>query len=159
MKKVFCKQEKPLKGKIVSFVFLFFTIMLFVTETELLLIKLLFLLVSLFLVGYSISYEFSSGFNNYKVVSVFRIVLLKSKLDVEYPDYISVFPISSSIDNEWGAIAAIGTKERQERFAIRFFKENKHFTVYRARDYEKAIKKANEIQKVLNVEIYDATKK
>ncbi|MBG6133061.1 hypothetical protein IWQ47_004605 [Aquimarina sp. EL_43] len=158
MDSVFCKQEKPLKVRILSVVFLMVSVsFLFYTE-ESILSRLLFLLSSLIIFGYSVSYKISGDFDNQKLFSVFGFPVFKIKLNLEYPDYISVFSTSFSLDNEWGAVSAIGTKERSPKIVVRFFTGNKNFTLYKTEKYDKASEKANELSELLGVEIYDRSK-
>ncbi|WP_024768612.1 hypothetical protein [Aquimarina macrocephali] len=158
MNSVLCKQEKPVKGRILSILILVISIaFLFYTE-EPLLTRLIFLLLSLGVFGYSISYKINKDFNNQKLFLVFGFPIFKTKLDLEYPDYISVFTTSFSLDNEWGAVSAIGTKERHSKIVVRFFAGNKNFTLYKTEKDEKAYKKANELSELLGVEIYDSSK-
>ncbi|WP_074409875.1 MULTISPECIES: hypothetical protein [Aquimarina] len=158
MNSVLCKQEKPIKGKILSILVLVISVaFLFYTE-EPILSRFIFLLLSLGVFGYSVSYKINRDFNNQKLFSFFGFPIFKTKLDLEYPDYISVFTTSFSLDNEWGAVSAIGTKERHSKIVVRFFTGNKNFTLYKTEKYEKASRKANELSKLLGVEIYDRSK-
>ncbi|WP_106793702.1 hypothetical protein [Aquimarina sp. Aq78] len=158
MNSVLCEQEKPVKGRILSILILVIAIaFLFYTE-EPLLSRLIFLLLSLGVFGYSVSYKINRDFNNQKLFSLFGFPIFETKLDLEYPDYISIFTTSFSLDNEWGAVSAIGTKERHSKIVIRFFSGNKNFTLYKTEKYGKAYKKANELSELLGVEIYDRSK-
>lgn len=158
MNSVLCKQEKALKGGILSIIVLLVSIaFLFYTE-ELLLYRVIFLVSSLIIFGYSVSYRINKDFNNQKLFSIFGFVVFITKLNLEYPDYISVFSASFSLDNEWGAVSAIGTKERHHKIVVRFFTGNKNFTLYKTDKYENALDKANALSELLNVEIYDSIK-
>ncbi|WP_271770051.1 hypothetical protein [Aquimarina algiphila] len=159
MKSVFCKQEKPIKGRILSVLVLLVSIaFLFYTE-ESILSRLVFFFFSLIVFGYSVSYKINKDFNNQKLFSVFGFPVLKTKLNLDFPDYISVFSASFSLDNEWGTVSAIGTKERHSKIVVRFFTKNKNFTLYKTERYEKALKVAHELSELLEVEIYDTIKK
>ncbi|MBQ4820048.1 hypothetical protein [Aquimarina sp. MMG016] len=158
MKGVICKQERALKGKILSTIVLVFSVLFLFAVSEPIFGRLAFFIVSLFVFGFSISFKINSDFDNEKLFSVFGIPLFKTKLSLEYPDYISVFSTSFSLDNEWGAVSAIGTKERHDKTVVRFFTENRNFTLYKTNTYQKALDKANELSGLLNVEIHDATK-
>lgn len=108
--------------------------------------------------GFSTSYKIDSDFENCKLFSVFGLVLFKTKLNLDFPDYVSVFSGSFVQNNDWSTVSAIGIKERHNKYVVRFFKENKKTTLFRSEMYDKALKKANELSKLLNIEVFDATK-
>ncbi len=99
---VVCKQEKALKGKILSNIMLGFSLVLFLVESIPLFQKTIFLTISILLVGYSISYKITKDFKNQKLVSFFGIHLFEMKMELDFPEYISVFSATYSLDNEWG---------------------------------------------------------
>lgn len=157
-KYVLCKQERALKGKIlVTVVFVFSILMLFFGNEELWSRVLLVVVSSLFL-GFSTSYRINDNFENYKLFSVFGLVFFKTKIELEYPDYISVFSGSFVQNNDWSTVSAIGTKERQDKYVVRFFKDNRKTTLFQSEKYDKALEKANKLSRLLNVEVFDATK-
>ncbi|MBQ0733728.1 hypothetical protein [Aquimarina celericrescens] len=158
MKTVICKQERALKGRILSYMVLVFSVLYLLVVSEPFLPRIILFSVSLFVFGFSTSFKISSAFDNEKLYCFFGITLFTTKLDIEFPDYISVFSTSLTSDNEWGAIAAIGTKERLDRFVVRFFTANKNFTLYRTSKQKIAQQKAESLSKLLNVELYDTTK-
>ncbi|MDH7446325.1 hypothetical protein QBK95_11850 [Aquimarina sp. 2201CG14-23] len=114
--------------------------------------------ISLLVFGFSISYKIDKSFNNYKLFSVFGLVLFRTRLEIDFPDYISVFSGSFSAKNEWSTVSALGIKERHEKIVIRFFTNNKNVTLYKTDNYDMALQKAKTLSKLLNVELYDATK-
>ncbi|MGY3792466.1 hypothetical protein [uncultured Aquimarina sp.] len=155
---VICKQERALKGKIlVTIVFVFSVLMLFFGREELW-SRILLVVVSSLFFGFSTSYKINSHFENYKLFSVFGLVLFKTKLNLEFPDYVSVFSGSFVQNNDWSTVSAIGTKERHDKYVVRFFKENKKTTLFQSEKYDKALEKAKELSKLLNIEVFDATK-
>jgi len=158
MKSVICKQDRALKGKILSAFVLCFAIFYGFQNSEPLVSRILFLIGSLVLFGFSTSYEITENFQNKKLYSIFGVVVFSLKLELDFPDYISVFSGSFSVDNEWGAVSAIGTKERHEKLAVRFFTGNKYVSLFKTENYKEALEKAEELSKLLKVEIYDSTK-
>ncbi len=158
MKSIICKQERALKGRILTTIVLVFAVLYLFQTSEPILARLIFLTITLLIFGFSVSYKINGDFNNQKLFSVFGAVLFKTKLELDFPDYISVFSASLKLDNEWGAVSAIGTKERHDKLVVRFFNENKNFTLYKTENYQKALDKANALSTLLNVEVYDATK-
>lgn len=158
MKYVICKQDRALKGRILSTIVLIFAALMLFFGNESLASRTFLFIGSLLVFGFSVSYRINEDFNNQKLFSVFGIVLFKTRLLLEFPEYISVFSASFSLDNDWGAIGALGTKERHEKMVVRFFKENKKITLYKTDSYQKALKKANALSTLLDVEVYDSTK-
>ncbi len=158
MKHLICRQEKALKGRILITILVIFSFAFLFTKSESLTIRILFFVTSLIVFGFSVSYKINEDFINEKLYSVFGLVLFKTKLDLEFPDYISVFSGSFSVNNEWATVSAIGTKERHENIVVRFFTENRKTTLYKTNDYKKAIDKANGLKELLEVDIYDMTK-
>lgn len=120
--------------------------------------RFIFVIGSLLVFGFSVSYKITKDFNNKKLFSFFNVVLFKSKLTLEYPTYISVFSGTFSVNNEWGTVSAMGTKERHQKVVVRFFTDNRKETLYITNDYNMAVKKANELSTLLDVEVYDRTK-
>jgi len=158
MENVICKQERAFKGKIVSVIVLAFSICYLFAFSESIFSRALLFAISLLIFGFSISYKINSDFNNEKFFSFFGVTIFKTKLKINYPEYISVFSSSFSSDNEWSSVAALGTKERQDKVVVRFFNGSERFTVYSAQDYQDAVVIANRLSKILRVDIYDASK-
>ncbi|WP_027394499.1 hypothetical protein [Aquimarina latercula] len=158
MKSVICKQERALKGKILTTIVLVISVFGLFLDSEPLSGRILFFICSFLIFGFSISYKINKDFDNQKLFSVFGCVLFKTKLELEFPSYISVFYGSVSSSNEWGAVSGIGTKERHDKLAVRFFTDNRKVTLYRTSNYEKALGIANSLSEMLDVEVYDATK-
>jgi len=69
------------------------------------------------------------------------------------PDYITVFSASFKKDSEWGPVAAMGNQTRSAKYVIRFFKGNKHFTVWMSNSQALAKTKAMELGQLLQTEV------
>ena len=157
MEYVICKQERALKGKIVSTIILIFATIILIFAPEPVFLKVVVFVGALLVFGFSSSFKISKDFNNEKFFSIFGIVVIRKKLEIEFPDYISVFSGSFSLNNDWSTVSALGTKERHEKLVVRFFKENRKETLYKTKSLEKALEKAKALSELLNVEIHDAT--
>ena len=155
---ILCKQKKASKGQILSVILLIAAIAMFFVDSETLLSKFLFLFIALVILGTSVYYKITSEFDNKKIYMVFGVPIFKMKLDVVYPDYISIAPGKFKSDNEYSSVAALGTEEKYDMFALRFFKDNKNDKIYMSSSYEDVLEKAKWLSNVLNTEIYDATK-
>ena len=155
---ILCKQRRASKGQILSVILLIAAIAMFFVDSETLLSKFLFLFIALVILGTSVYYKITSEFDNKRIYMVFGVPMFKMKLDVVYPDYISIAPGKFKSDNEYSSVAALGTEEKYDMFALRFFKDNKNDKVYMSSSYEDVLEKAQWLSNVLNTEIYDATK-
>jgi len=158
MKYVICKQEKALKGKILTSIVLVFSFFFLFNQTEPFLPRVILFVVALLIFGFSVAFKISKDFKNKKVYSFFSIPFFAVDLNLEFPDYVSVFSTSFKLSNEWSTVSALGTSEKHDRVVIRFFKDNRHYTVYKTKYYKLAVEKANELGEMLNVEVYDAIK-
>ena len=155
---ILCKQKRASKGQILSVILLIIAIAMFFVDSETLVSKFLFLFIALVILGTSVFYRITPEFDNKKIYMVFGIPIFKIKLDVVYPDYISIAPGKFKSDNEYSSVAALGTEEKYDMFALRFFKNNKNDKIYMSSSYEDVLEKAKWLSNVLNTEIYDATK-
>ncbi|MBP2833836.1 hypothetical protein J8281_16695 [Aquimarina sp. U1-2] len=158
MEYVILKQEKALKGRILSILILAFSVFYAFQTSVPIYSRIFMLLIALGMFGFSISYKINLDFNNQKLFSIFGVVLIKTKLKLEFPDYISVFSTSFKLDNEWGAVSAIGTQEKHDKTVVRFFTGNRYATLYRSASYQKALDKAKALHTMLSIEIYEADK-
>ncbi len=158
MKSVFLKQLKPQQATISGSVLLLLIPVLWYFKENSVDKILILLLIGLVLIGYSVTYEIQKGFENYKRIRLFGVTLWKQKLKVLFPEYISVFSTSFKKDNEWGTVAALGTKSVNENVVIKFFKGQKNEIVYKSSEYANALEKANELSVMLNVRVHDAVK-
>ncbi|RZS99327.1 hypothetical protein [Aquimarina brevivitae] len=155
---IYCKQRKPLKGKIISYVFFLVTLVFAFQSQEELTLRIFMFLIGLLVLGLSTSYRISANFQNKKVYSVFNVPLVKLKLKIPFPDYISISSGSFSSDNTYSSVAALGTKEVHQNYALRFFTGNKNNRIFMSESYVDVTEKASRLSELLHVEIYDATK-
>ncbi len=158
MKSISLKQPKPLKVKILGALILALIPFALVNNENPFFQIVTMAILSIILLGYTVSYQIKKDFDNYKHITLFGLTVWKQKLDIDFPEYISVFSASYKQDNEWGTVSALGTRIENKLMVIRFFCQQKHFTVLKINNYNKAIDKANELGEMLNVKIYDATK-
>jgi len=153
---LYFEQLKPLKIKILGIVI--FPLIGYILFKEIgSIFQIIFLLViSVILLLYKIRYEVMVGGYVYKHFGFLNITVYKRKMDISYPEYISVFSASFKQDNEWGSVSALGTQERHEKIVIRFFNGTEKFTLYKTNNYTIALKKAKELGELLDVEIHNA---
>ncbi len=158
MKSMLFKQIKPIKVKILGvFILCIIPYVVFQYDSPISQIMTM-LLIGVVLLGYSVSYEIKKGFDNYKHFAIFGITIWRQKLNLDFPDYISIFGASFKQDNEWGTVSALGTQAKNDAIVIRLFHESKYFTLFKTNTYEIALTRAKELGELLNVEIHDATK-
>ena len=158
MNSVFLKQYKPAKVKILGIIILVFVAYLLIGNNVLLSQILILSFITILLIGYSVLYKIDKEFENYKLIRFLGITIWKQKITIEYPDYISVFSISFTQDNNWGTISSLGSQIKQNATVARFFSGSRYTTLYKSENYQSALDKANELSQLLNVEVYDATK-
>jgi len=158
MMRVLLKQSKPLQVSINGYVLLaFIPFLLFNNPNAFVRVGLL-LLGGLVLVGYSVQYEVNKNFINYKLWTFFGFTVFKSKLNLFLPEYISLFSTSFKKDNDWGAVAALGTKSKSSNIVLKFFKGAKNEIVFKCNDYYTALKKAEELSELLDISIHNTFK-
>jgi len=158
MEYVICKQDRALKGKILSTIVLVFSIVMLFFGPEPFFSRALLFSVAALVFGFSVSYKIKKDFDNQKIFSFFGIPIIKTAMQVDFPEYVSVFSGSFSANNDWSSVSALGTKERHEKTVVRFFTGNKKLTLYTTNKYSIALEKATALSKLLNVELYDAVK-
>lgn len=151
MVKIIFKQDKPIT---VIMLGVLLVILSFVSSTSIGGFIVLFS-IALLLLGYRISYIISKDYNNKKVISFFGLPIITSKLEVLFPDYISVFGANFSKRNDWGPVSAIGTNLNADKIVVRLFKENENFTLFKSGKYEEAINLARQLSDMLKVELVD----
>lgn len=140
--------------KVFSFITIFvFALTSFFISKFSVILGVLFFLIGLFLAGFSNAYRITKDFKNEKLFILYGRIFWRSKLDIEFPDYISVFHASFvSRDKE------DGSESRSKKWVVRFFKDNRFFTILEENDYHVALRNANELSELLGVEIYDSSK-
>lgn len=144
-------QEKPIKAKIlgiVLIVFSFFTLDILSQFISLILLGSLIL-------GYSVNYKITKDFKNKKIISLFGLPIIKTNLNIQYPEYISIFGASFSQENQWGPVAALGTSSKSDKIVIRLFKDHDRFTLLKSNNYEVAKEKATKLSEMLEVNLVD----
>jgi len=111
--------------------------------------------IALVLSGYSISYEIVSDFNNKRHFKLLGLTLFTNKLDIVFPDYITIFEANFKRGSEWGPVSAMGNKRSSDAIVIRLFKGNRHFTVFRTKSLQDAKEKANALSELIEVKIIE----
>ena len=147
------KQKKPLTVIILGALMLLLVVYLIFNNSGPLNQKVILGILSIVLIGYSVSFEIGSDFINYRHLKIFGITLFKSKLNISFPDYLIVFSAKYKQGAEWGSVAAMGKQRGGDNYVVRLFKGNKHFTVFRTNSLEVAKTRATELSELLNIEI------
>ena len=153
--KVVCKQIKPLTVKILgAFLFILTIWMMVQYQSPTSQIVVMFL-ISFILLGYQVSFEFTKGYKNKRLLKLFGIVVWSSKMDSIFPDYIKIYSGHYKQDSEFGPVSALGNSRQYGFYAVRFFKGNKHFTPFKSTHMEEVLSKAKELSALLEVELLD----
>jgi len=150
---MFFKQSKPVTVQILG-VILLVLMAISVYEGEPPLSQIISMsAMGIILLGYSVSYEIRSDFDNKRHIQLFGISVLKSKLKLSYPEYVTVFSARFKQNTDWGPVAALGKEANSGSFVIRLFKGNKYFTVFKTKLIETANMKAEKLAKLLGVSV------
>ncbi|TSE05122.1 MULTISPECIES: hypothetical protein [Aquimarina] len=153
MNSIICKEPKTIPNKLFSIFIMIFAILSFWFEKSSLLTTVLFFCMGLIWLGYTKAFKITKDFMNEELYLFFGLIIWKSKLELKFPDYISVFNASFVHREEID-----GDETRFKKWVVRFFKDNTHFTVLKLDDYNKALKIANDLGGLLQVEVYDTSK-
>lgn len=154
MDKIILKKEKPLRVWAIGSMLIITGLLGWGKWDQVIILVTLGLLIF----GYTKSYKITSDYKNFTIYSFFSIPILKRKLDILFPEYISIFSSNGKRMNEYGPVSALGSISKERSFMIRFFNSNKHFTIFRSKNKEALIDKAESISKMLNVKLIDKTK-
>lgn len=153
MKSIYFKQTKPLIASILGIVILVLLIFLIIeNNTEWSQISIM-CLIGFVLWGYSVSYEIKDNLNHNMHFKLFGFSLFRQRLEIVFPDYIIVFSALFKKDSDWGPVAALGSQSKGGTYVIRFFKGNKHFTLWKTNNLELANNRAKEVGELLDVEV------
>ncbi|AOW21119.1 hypothetical protein [Urechidicola croceus] len=153
-KSISFKQDKPVTSIIIGLMLITLAIFSSTVLSQFIIMS----LIGVLLLGYKFSYIISEDFKNKKVFSIFGIPIFKSKLELDFPEYISLFGANYSKRNDWGPVAAIGTNSNVDKIAIKLFKGNKNVTVFKSEKYEVSKNLADELSEMLKVELVDNVK-
>ncbi len=153
MKSLFFKQEKPLTVKILGIALLILSLINLITNANKLNQTTTMFLIGLLLLSYSISYEIKKDYKNKKHIKVFGFSIIKLNLEIKFPNYITIFSAQYKQETNWGSVAALGNEAKKERFVIRLFKGNKHFTIYKKNKLEVVKTKAYKLSEFLNIDL------
>lgn len=153
MNSIICKEPKTILNKLFSIFIMVFAILSFLFDESSLFMGVLFFCIGLIWLGCSKAFKITEDFSNEVLFMFFGMVFWKSKLRLEFPDYISVFKASFIHRDD-----VDGGETRFKKWVIRFFKDNRHFTVLKLDNYNKALEVANDLGELLQVEVYDTSK-
>jgi hypothetical protein len=150
---LFFKQQKPLTVVILGIIFLVFAILALLEDATRLESIIAMLCMGCVLLGYSISFEMNMNLNHKKHFKLFGVTAFKTRLECFEPEYVTVFSTINVKSSEWGPVSAMGNQQKGQSHVVRMFKGVKHFTVFRTKSLEEAKARAENLGKLLNVEI------
>ncbi len=116
-------------------------------------VSILVVLLAIWFIGFSDAYLIRKDFDNKKLYLFFGMVLWKRDLQLEFPEYISVFHASFVQKDEFDE-----PSEKYKEWVIRFFNKTRHSTVLQHYDYNVVLEKANELGLLLDIPVYDTSK-
>ena len=147
------EQSKPLTVKILGIMILLMTVFIVWSNTPSTSQLIAMPTIGILLLSYSISYEIKADFENRKHFKLFGTTVFIQRLELLFPDYISVFSARFKQGVDMGPVAAIGRINRDDAFVIRMFKGNRYFTVFKTNNLELATRRADVLGALLNVEV------
>ncbi|MEO9893536.1 hypothetical protein [Aurantibacter sp.] len=150
---LFFRQKKPIIAPILGAMFILICLIDFIGEKTDYTKILVLVIFAVLLFGYTVSYEITKEYVNFRHFKLFGFTLLKSKLNIVFPDYISVFSAKYKRSAEWGPVAAMGKEQSGDSLVIQLFAGKKHFTIYRTNSLKKAKGKAAELSDLLRVKL------
>ncbi|MBJ2174132.1 hypothetical protein JBL43_07780 [Aureibaculum sp. A20] len=152
---VFLKQHlSKLSLVFILLPFLFFVMTLSVFNSYFLLFSLL----SIPVLSLNYKYVIKNNFENKLVIRMFSFSFFSQKKTLLYPIYISI--VHQGYKEAGGMMwyPTVLGEVRYKLYVIKFFHGKKQDTVFKTSNKEKAIYKANELSKLLNVRIYNTLK-
>ena len=108
---------------------------------------------SVLLLGYSVVYEVDSHRDFYIAYCFFKVPVFRKKLNIFYPEYVSVFPMRSGKNSDWGPVSAMGKRSNSDEFCVRIFNDKEKFTLIRTSNSKLALRKAKALSELLKVEL------
>lgn len=148
------KQKLPFKYKLVFMFPLLAFALVFIKQESLYFI--LFLIPTALIFGLNYTLVINKNFNNYYLIKCFNFGIFKSKKELIYPDYISVFKQNFRQSNQIGFMPDVVGDSKFSEYVIRFFKDNKHVTVFFSNDKENTITLGNKLSDILDVNLHNA---
>lgn len=101
MKEIVFVQEKPFVPRFLGWFFVVLVLYYLVNENAPFMQLLLMSVVALILLAYDIAYVVSPV-KSTREFRLFQKIIFKSPFPVLKPDYVSVFPVRSSLQSDWG---------------------------------------------------------
>ncbi|WP_117880156.1 hypothetical protein [Aureibaculum luteum] len=89
---------------------------------------------------------------------MYRFPLFSRKKTLLYPNYISIVHQGYREAGGWMWYPTVFGEVRYKLYVIKFFHGNKQDTVFKTSNKEEAIRKANELSKLLYVKIHNTLK-
>ncbi len=108
---------------------------------------------SALLLSYSIVYEVDSQGHFYTLYCFLKVPVYRKKLNIFYPEYVSVFPMRSGKNSDWGPVSAMGKRSNNDEFCVRIFDDKEKFTLIRTSNSKLALHKAKALSVLLKIEL------
>lgn len=148
---MFFKQEKPITPKVLGFVLGLLTVFS-MNSPKVPLSQIISMgAIGGGLLGYSISYEICKEGLHFKHLKLLGLTVLKTKFKSFKPDVIRAFPVFFKSNFNWGPIAAMGKQNRTEKYVIRLFEGNRHFTIFKTSSFETASTRAQMLGEIMEI--------
>ena len=156
MEGVLLVQKKPLVAILLGYFLLFLTVYYLFNHNAPWAQLVFMSALGLFLVGYSNAFLIKKT-ESRRLLRIFGTPVWGSNLDLNASDYISVFPVRSWKNSDWGPVAAVGNKTKNDGYVVRAFSGSRHFTLLRTPNLSFARSKGVAVSHLFEVEFIDKT--
>ena len=119
---------------------------------------LLFSLLCIPVLGLNYKYVIKNNFENKLVIRTYSFPFFSQKKTLLYPNYISIVHQGYKEARGWMWYPTVFGEDRYKLYVIKFFDGNKQETVFKTSNKKEAIRKANELSKLLKVKIHNTLK-
>jgi len=144
------KEYKNTKAKYIGIALLLFSLFIMTQELS----GIILTVISVLILGVNTEIEVFKNFENKLNITLFNTKLFSIKKDLIYPEYISLFGQSFSLDNEFSTVSALGSTAEFDFYVIRFFGErNRNNIVFKSKNKEEVLIKGSKLSTLLDVEL------
>ncbi|MFC4095791.1 hypothetical protein [Euzebyella saccharophila] len=156
MEEVLFVQKKPLVATILGYFLLLVTVYYLFNHNAPWAQLVFMSVLGLFLVGYSNAFLVKKA-ESRRLLRFFGTPIWGATLDLTAPDYIVVFPVRSWKNSDWGPVAAVGNKTKNDGYVVRAFSGKGHFTFVRTSNLSFARSQGTAVSQLLEVDLIDKT--
>jgi len=144
------KEYKNTKAKYIGIGLLLFSFFIMTQELS----GIILTVIGLLILGVNTEIEVFKNFDNKLNITLFNTKIFSIKKNLIYPEYISLFGLSFSSNNEFSTVSALGSTAEFDFYVIRFFGErNRNDVVFKSKNRDEVLIKGSELSILLDVEL------